>query len=143
MKKLLSLLFITLLVVTACSTEDDNRIDFHVEFIPVLSVELPQSVTPGQTYEMKVNFNLPTDCHYFDGFYYMPDGNTRTVAVQTIVINDMDCATPLDGNANEQKSFNFYCSPGYQYDSYLFKFYQGEDAQGQDQFLEVVVPIVQ
>lgn len=143
MKKLLSLLFIVLLVVTACSTDDEDRIDFHVEFVPVLSVDLPETVTPGQTYEMKVTFNLPTDCHYFDGFYYMPSENTRTVAVQTIVIEDMDCQTPIDGNASEQKSFNFYCSPGYQFENYVFKFYQGQDAQGQDQFLEVEIPIVQ
>lgn len=143
MKKLLSLLLIVLLVATACSTDDGDRIDFHVEFVPVLDVDLPTTVTPGQTYEMKVNFSLPTDCHYFDGFYYMPEGNTRTVAVQTIVLNDISCEAPINGNANEQKSFNFYCSPGYQFDSYIFKFYRGQDAEGQDQYLEVEIPIVQ
>lgn len=142
MRKLLSLLLITLLVATACSTDDGNRIDFHVEFVPILSVDLPETVTPGQTYEMKVNFSLPTDCHYFYGFYYQPDDHIRTVGVQTIVIHDISCDAPLNGNGNEQKTFNFYCTPGYQYQNYLFKFYQGEDAQGHDQYLEVEIPVV-
>jgi hypothetical protein len=140
MKKLL-LLFVTLLLITSCVPDDSENIKFHVEFVPVESVVVPPTVTPGQTYQIVVNFKLPTDCHYFDGFLYEPEGNVRTVAVQTIVIEDSNCAPATDGTPTEQKSFNFLCSPSYSFDNYVFKFYQGVDEAGNDVFLEVPVAV--
>ena len=142
MKKLL-LLCVTLLLLFACVPEDSDNVKFHVEFIPVQSVVVPESMVKGQTYEIKVNFILPTDCHYFDGFYYEPDFNIRTVAVQSIVIEDANCAPATEDAMPEQKSFNFLCSTLYSYSSYTFKFFQGEDEAGNQQFLEIEVPVTQ
>lgn len=127
-------------VAIACVPEDDNRINFHVEFIPVQSVELPEFMAPGYTYPIKVKFVRPSDCHYFDGFFYQPNGPVRVVAVQTIYIEDASCA-PLATDAPEEQSFNVQCPSNYQYDYYLFKFYIGEDQQGNQLFLEQQVPV--
>jgi hypothetical protein len=146
MKKLF-LLLIALIFITSCSLDDDNnKLKFHFEFVPVVSVDVPQTMTPGQTYTIKVWYNKPNDCHYFDGFYYEPAGNVRTVAVQTLVIEDANCA-PLTDAAPEEASFEFLCTApsigmGGE-SSYTFKFYQGDDTAGTQQYLERVVPVVQ
>lgn len=141
MKKLL-LLLVTLLLVFSCVPEDDDRVQFHIEFVPAVSVELPESFTRGETYEIKVKYNRPTDCHYFDGFYYEASGHIRTVAVQTIVIEDANCE-PLVSIAPEESSFNFYCNPTYADNTYTFKFYTGQGSNGAQEFMEVEVPVVQ
>lgn len=141
MKKLL-LLFTAIWLAFSCSPEDDNTVNFRMEFVPVESVDLPQYMTPGQTYQIKVNFRLPTDCHYFDGFFYEAEGTMRTVAVQTIVIENANCTSTIDAGT-EEKSFNFLCLPSYTDSSYLFRFYQGETESGEPQFLEVLVPVQQ
>lgn len=141
MKKILFLLSMIALVV-ACVPEDDNRINFHVEFIPIESVELPESITPGHEYEIMVNFRRPNDCHYFDGFFYEAKDSVRTVAVQTLFIEDAKCG-PIKSQNPEQESFILQCPPNYAYNSYKFKFYKGVNEEGTQQFLEVEVPVTE
>lgn len=144
MKKLF-LILVALALVFGCVPDDnENRTNFHMEFLPVTAVDLPQTMSRGETYTIKVNFNLPTDCHYFNGFYYNRSNNTRTVAVQALVIEDNNCTSPADSNVGEQKSFEFYCTPDYSYNYYIFKFYQGVNEEtNQDEFLEIQVPVTQ
>ncbi|MGV3461593.1 MAG: hypothetical protein ACO1N9_14185 [Flavobacterium sp.] len=141
MKKILLLLCVIVMAV-ACVPDDGDNLKFHVEFIPVESVQLPESITPGNNYEIKVNFRRPDDCHYFDGFYYEANGSVRVVAVQTLFIEDASCA-PIETEEPESESFILQCPINFPYDSYTFKFYQGEDAQGNQQFLEFEVPVME
>ncbi|OYQ37127.1 hypothetical protein CHU92_08825 [Flavobacterium cyanobacteriorum] len=128
------------LLAISCSPDDSNTVNFRLEFVPVESVDLPEHMTPGETYQIKVNFRLPTDCHYFDGFYYHSESTTRTVGVQAIVIENANCESTIDAGT-EQKSFNFLCLPSYAHSTYLFRFYQGETNTGEAQYLEVLVPV--
>lgn len=143
MKKIL--LFLTgvlMLTFASCVPDDNDQMQFHFEYLPVETVTLPETVQRGQTYPITVTFNRPTDCYYFDSFYYDINGYTRTVAVQAIVIENASC-DPLTNVAPEQKSFNFYCSPGYANNEYTFKFYKGVDTQGNDVFEEHTVTVEQ
>ncbi|MEL1245977.1 hypothetical protein AAEO56_17015 [Flavobacterium sp. DGU11] len=141
MKKLLVLLAVIGIAV-ACTDEPDT-LKFHVAFVPVISVEMPEEMIFGQTYEIKVKYKRPNDCHYFDGFYHDPNNTSaEIIAVQTLVIEDAQCA-PLDGLEPDESSFDFTCSSTYAGTSYLFKFYKGDDAQGNQQFLEIEVPVHQ
>lgn len=140
MKKILVLLGIFCLI-ASCSLEED-KLKFHVEFLPAVAVEVPEYMQPGQTYEFKVKYNRPTDCYYFDGFYHELQENAHIVAVQTLVIQDADCK-PLETLVPEEGTFQVTCSPVYTSESYLFKFYQGEDTQGNQQFLQVEIPVQQ
>lgn len=141
MKKLLMLLGVIALAI-ACVPEDDDNLKFHVEFVPVESVEVPEFMTPGQNYQIKVNFRRPNDCHYFDGFYYEAQGSVRVVAVQTLFIEDANCS-PIAAQDPDQETFTLQCPLEYAYDSYTFKFYQGENEQGQQLYLEKVVPVTE
>ncbi len=140
MKKILALLG-ALFIIISCSLDED-RLKFEMEFLPAVAVEVPEFMQPGHTYEFKIKYNRPTDCYYFDGFYYEPDGNAHIVAVQALVIQDAECKT-LEALVPEEGIFQVTCSPNYSLSSYHFKFYQGEDATGEQQFLDVEIPVHQ
>jgi len=139
MKKLVSLLLLALfatLAFSSCSV-DDNEPNYHFELIPVESVILPESFVIGKTYEIKVYYRLPTNCHYYDGFYYEKDLNTRTFALQTKVVEGNECGTINDGDLLEAK-FDFFVNNN---GSYIFKFYTGE-YEGSNSFLEYEIPVL-
>lgn len=141
MKKLV-LLFAALFLITSCSM-DDNTPTFHVEFIPVESVEVPDYFAAGNTYQIKVRYKRPTDCHFYDGFYYEESGGALIVAVQTLVIEDAKCE-PLENMQPEESIFEFTCSPmTADVSAYLFKFYKGEDDAGNPIYMDIEVPVAQ
>jgi len=140
MKKILTLLA-ALFIMVSCSLDNDVK-EFQLEFLPILSVEVPEHVSPGQSSNFTVFYKRPTDCYFANGFDYQADGAIRTVALQSIVIEDSDCLS-LENTEAEQISFQFDCPPVYSYDAYLFKFYQGTDTSGIEQFLEIEVPVQQ
>lgn len=139
MKKFVTLLILTVVATFAfasCDVNDDST-NYTFEFAKIDSVSIPTSFVYGETKEIKVYYNRPTTCHYYDGFYYERDLNTRTVALQMVVLTDQTCE-PLENEVLEA-SFNFYVSGE---GPYLFKFFKGTDATGQNTFLEYEIPVV-
>ena len=135
MKKIV-LLTLFLLSLAGCSI-DDNQPNYSYEVLPIDSYTLPQSFTLGQTYEIKLKYKKPTDCHSFQGIYYDKNLNVRTIGIQTTVFENANCK-PLTADPTEV-SFNFYVTNT---GSYIFKFYKGEDANGQNIFEEVEIPVI-
>lgn len=141
MKKLL-LLCISLFIIASCSVDDDsNTVQFHMDFMGVQDVEIADYFERGQEYEVKVFYIKPTDCHYFQGFYYYPDGYTHTIAPQAMVLENDNCQ-PFETLMMENESFTFPCPNTYAYDKYVFRFYEGEDEMGNQLFREITVPII-
>jgi hypothetical protein len=141
MKKFLALL-VAIAFTVSCSLDDGEK-EFTVEFLPTISVQAPEYVVAGQTAYFTVNYRRPTDCHYVNGFYYQIDGAIRTVAVQSIIIEESEC-NALDTQGPESRTLNFECPPVLSVTSYLFKFYQGVNPDtGEDLYLEIEVPVHQ
>lgn len=130
-------LFIVLIIsVLSCST--DNPDTYTYEVLPVESYTLPASFTLGQTYEIKLKYQKPTSCHLYQGIYYGKDLNTRTIAIQAASKDNEVCNLALP--AQSEVSFNFLVTNT---GSYIFKFYKGKDAQGENQFEDVEIPVVE
>uniref|UniRef100_UPI00404B3423 hypothetical protein n=1 Tax=Flavobacterium sp. TaxID=239 RepID=UPI00404B3423 len=134
MKKIILLLSIIFLTIS-CSV-DDNRVDVHYEALPIESVDIPDSFTLGETHPITVRYFRPSTCHAFSGFYYEKDLNIRTIGVQTRVLEVSNCEELTDELVEE--ILYFYVSSN---GSYVFKFWKGKDAQGEDMFLEIEVPV--
>ena len=134
MKKIV-LLTLFLLTLAGCSI-DDNQPNYSYEVLPIDSYTLPQSFTLGQTYVIKLKYKKPSDCHSFQGIYYDKNLNVRTIGIQTTVFESANCK-PLTDEPTEV-TFNFYVTNS---GSYIFKFYKGEDANGQNIFEEVEIPV--
>ncbi|TRX07367.1 hypothetical protein [Flavobacterium gawalongense] len=131
-------LFILLITtLTGCTLDNDNRDSYTYKVLPVDSYTLPEKFTLGNTYEIKLKYTKPTECHYFQGIYYSKDLNIRTIAIQTAVNNNPVCTQSIP--AQSEISFNFYVTNT---GSYIFKFYKGKDAAGIELFEEVEIPVV-
>jgi len=135
MKKILAIVSL-FFVLTSCSIEDDAP-NFHSVILPIVEVEVPQEFVIGETYPIKVWYQRPSTCHAFNGFYYDKYLNERTVAVQNIVTEAGNCQSLEDEIV--EVSFDFYVTSN---GSYIFKFWQGVDDNGEDIFLEIEVPVV-
>lgn len=125
------------LILASCSVDDDFS-NYSFEVLPVESVDIPDEFTLGETYPIVVSYFKPSSCHAFREFYYLKNNNERTVAPINYVFENNDCET-LE-NELVENTFNFVVTSN---GSYIFKFWQGEDADGEDQYLTIEVPVVE
>ena len=125
-------------VFTSCSIDDGNNDSFYLEVMPIDSVEMPEYFVHGETYEILVTYTKPNSCYYFNDFIYEIEGHARTIAiVNTVYENNV---TACDGEPEQVTvTFNF---PVTGTETYVFKFYQGEDQYGEDQYYLVEVPVM-
>jgi len=140
MKKLVLILAIvlSLFTISSCEVEDDLP-RYHFEFMPVDNVIVPESFVKGQTYSIRAFYRKPTICHFEQGFYYESDANTRTFALQARVLDQEGCVPDTETALREVK-FNFLVvNDG----PYLFKFFTGENEEGENTFIEYEIPVVQ
>ncbi|WP_291130288.1 hypothetical protein [Flavobacterium sp. UBA7682] len=135
MKKIVSLIALIFLF-NSCVPEDQT--DYLFELLPVESVEIPTEFTLGATYEIRMYYRRPTSCHTFNTIYYDKNLNVRTIAIESAVRQENDCQELTEDNLVECH-FNFLVTSN---GSYLFKFYQGQDDQGNNIFLEYEIPVV-
>lgn len=134
MKRIISLLALVFLF-NSCSP--DSGTNYSLELLPVESVEIPTEFTLGETYQMKMFYRIPTTCHSYNSIYYHKNLNERTVAVEALVYQQNNCQELTENNLYEC-SFDFLVTSN---GSYVFKFWQGKDEQGNDLFLEYEIPV--
>lgn len=127
---------LTLMLFASCSVDDDST-SFSFKVLPVESVDIPDEFELGETYPITVSYLRPSTCHGFKEFYYLKENNERTVAPITYVFDNNDCET-LEDNLVEA-TFNFIVTSN---GSYIFKFWQGEDTDGETQYLIIEVPVI-
>lgn len=128
-----------LVVVTASCSLSDEDTNFEFVRLSVESAEAPESVFINVPFEIQVNYLRPTDCHFVEGFELLSVDesiNTFTYALIGSFIDQNACQVP---ESNElQIGLDFVISiPG----SYIFRFWQGTDDEGQDQFLTLQIPV--
>ena len=85
-----------------------------------------------------MSYLKPSNCHAFRDFYYRKNNNERIVAPINYVFEKNNCET-LE-NELVESTFNFVVTSN---GSYIFKFWQGEDVDGEDQYLTIEVPVVE
>lgn len=135
MKKIVSL-FALLLILNSCSPGDDTQYSYRL--IPIESIDIPAEFTLGETYPITVHYTVPTSCYHFSSLYYEKDLNVRTIAVENVVEQRNNCQELSTADGASTYTFNFYVTSN---GTYIFKFYQGKDNQGNDVFLEYEVPV--
>ncbi len=135
-KKIASLLLL-LFLFNACTPDEGT--EYHLELVPIESVDIPTEFVLGQTYPITVRYSRPTTCHFFNNLYYEKNLNVRTIAVETAVEESNDCQELSGTSAIAEYTFNFMVTSN---GSYIFKFYQGTDESGNNIFLEYEVPVL-
>ena len=135
MKKIAFLLLIVLTSISCTKEPDGPRV--HLELMPISNVSIPDTLYAFENNEIDVQYNRPSTCYGFDGFYYEKLDLTRTIAVQNYVIEDQPCTTLT--NETREETLIFHPT---QIGNYTFKFWQGKDTNGNDIFLQLVRPVV-
>ena len=119
-------------ILSSCEVDQEN---VSMVTLPVESVEMPAVFELGETYPIIMRYHRPSSCHLPYDIYYEKDLNVRICAVNNIV---------REGNCNQldeylvEESFNFHVTNT---GNYIFKFWTGEDVDGNDTFLEFDVPV--
>ena len=134
MKRYALLVFILVSTLTSCSIDDDNNY-VGTEVMPIESIEIPEYFVHGERYEIMITYNRPSTCYQFYNFLYDINGNERTVAVINSVYSNSSCVEELE---LVTVSLNFMVTGT---ETYLFKFYQGHDVEGEDQYYLAEVPV--
>lgn len=138
MKKIIALLIIVF-TLNACSV-DNNEPNVYYEVLPISNYVVPQEFTFGETYVIDLYYKRPTTCHFYQGVYFEKNENIRTIGVQTGVREINGCETLNPETTDSIKAtFNFRVA---YHEPYTFKFYKGTNAQGQDIFNEVIIPVI-
>ena len=132
MKKLILLLGL-LFAFNSCEKDETS---FTIVALPVESVVIPSTFELGETYPITMRYYRPTNCHSAYGIYYDKNLNIRTCAVKNIVENRNNCAEIQ--NVLVEETFNFYVTNT---GNYIFKFWTGEDTDGNDTFIEYDIPV--
>lgn len=134
MKKILALIGIFLLVIS-CSPESDEP-NVHFELLPIESVVMPTEFNVNTENEIVIKFFRPTTCHGFNGYYYEKDDFTRTIAVESYVIEKEGCVALTNQELEQTLKFK-----PTETGTYLFKFWKGKDANGVNIFEEISVVV--
>lgn len=139
MKKYALLVFAFITLFTSCSLDDSPAYEFHLEVVPIDSVEIPEYFVHGEVYQINMTYTQPNSCYYFNDFIYEIDGQQRTVAIVNTVytVDSTNCA---DSPEEVTVHFDFSVTGN---ETYIFKFYQGEDDNGEDLYYIVEVPVVE
>lgn len=109
------------------------------DLAPTLSVALPENFEYGQEYEIEISYKRPTNCHNFSGLDISQNENEIQIGVVTSYrTSNTNCSTT--GNLNATTALNFVAERD---DFYIFKFWQGATAGGENRFLTIEVPVTQ
>jgi len=130
-------LIITIVIFTlfSCSIDDDSS-NLSIETLPIKEAIVPTEFIFGESYTLKVIYDLPSGCHSFYDLFYQYEGTARIVAINSIVDNNQTGCTL----ALIEKEYTFIVNVRQQED-YTFKFWKGTDGNGDDIFEEIVVPV--
>ncbi len=137
MRHFITLFLVAFLMVGCNNDDDDNYHDYYLEYIGVKSADLPDEFIYGRTYRINVTLELPNSCYYHYGQYdYFYEGTTRLIYPIAHVDDNVACAEIIT-----ESTFSIPVQ-ALQSEPYIFKFYQGEDENGQDMYLTIEVPVI-
>ena len=135
-KKFLLLLIVIAFVFNGCSINDDEA-NFHFTALQIVGAELPESFDFNKNYMITVTYLKPDGCTSYEGFDVVKEGLTiRNVVAVGAVRTDVEVCT----QEVSEETASFYFTVVYS-DPYTFRFYTGDNSEGEPEYLEIIVPV--
>lgn len=138
MKRIVMFVFVILagFIFVSCDLDDDTP-NFHFTALQVLEAELPESFDLNETYQIGVTYLRPDECTFFEGFdVARTETTTRNVVVIGSVLTDQEVCAEVAQEISTTFNFQVLYTG-----TYLFRFWTGEDENGEAQYLEIEVPV--
>jgi len=124
------------LVLNGCEIGEDE-VNYHFVTLQVVDVDMPEAFRLSETYQVEVTVLETNGCTEFEGFNITSeDTTTRQVVAIGTEQTEVACAEIV---TEARASFEFTCLYP---ETYVFRFWTGEDELGEPQFLEIEVPVV-
>ncbi len=135
-KTFLLILCCVAISITSCSLNDDN-VKFHFVPLQIVDAEFPDSFTLNETYNIKITYIVPNNCIAFEGFDISNiDVTSRNIVAIGSERENENCNLIA---VEAENSFDFTCL----YEgTYYFRMWSGEDENGEQQYIELEVPVV-
>ncbi len=130
------IIFVIFAVIFFVSCSDDDSSDYHYELLAVEDALVPEEFVFGKVYELTVKYIAPDNCYINSDILYEYDQDARNVAVISLVVEDYNCDV-LD--LEQDLTFKVHAL---QTSPYIFRFWQGEDENGEPTYLIVEVPVI-
>lgn len=130
------LFFVIFAVVLFVSCSDDDGTSYHYELLPAEDAMVPEEFAYGEIYNLTVKYIVPDNCYIDSDILYEYDQDARNVAVISLVIDENNCDV-LD--LEQELTFQVHAL---QSSPYIFRFWQGDDENGEPIYLIVEVPVV-
>lgn len=127
MRKIVLSLILTFVIIS-CTPEGE---EFNVEVLPVAKVEMQTVFALDSVTNIPVTYLRPSNCHFFEDFYYLRNDFTRVIAVYNSTAIKENCET-LE---NDSIHVNLRFKPS-EIGTYTLKFWKGVGTNGQDEFFE-------
>jgi len=128
--------FVIFAVLLMASCSDDDSYDYHYELLPIEEALVPEEFEYGQIYNISVKYIVPDDCYINSDILYEYNDDARNVAVISLVIESNDCETV---DLEQELTFQVHAL---QASPYIFRFWQGDDENGEPIYLIIEVPVI-
>jgi len=128
--------FVIFAIVLMVSCSDDDSYEYHYELLPIEEALVPEEFEYGQIYNISVKYIVPDDCYINSDILYEYNEDARNVAVISLVIDSNDCET-ID--LEQELTFQVHAL---QRSPYIFRFWQGDDDNGEPVYLIIEVPVI-
>lgn len=130
------LFFVIFAVVLFVSCTDDDSSSYHYELLPVEDALIPEEFIFGEIYDLSIKYIVPDNCYMNSDVLYEYDQDARNIAVISHVASNDNCdALDLEQELT-LKVQALQSSP------YIFRFWQGDDENGEPIYLIMEVPVV-
>lgn len=138
MKNLLSwaLALVLFLPLASCSNDDDGPETTFVKLV-ITDADLPASFQLGELYNIPITYQLQDGCTQFETFQIVTLSETEREIVVIGARRDNGACTQAIVEETETLIFQVLFDQ-----TYTFKFWQGDDANGDPIYLEIQVPVV-
>jgi hypothetical protein len=137
MKKIITMALVSVccFLLSNCDLEEEQN--FYFVNLEITAADVPDFFVLNQEHNLEVTFARPDGCTYFQGFDASSDVNgvTTIVAIGSVITTE-DCISSEESLTAELSI------TAERLEFYTLRFYAGEDAEGNPQYLEYSVPVV-
>lgn len=121
----------------SCEVDDDSP-NFYFTALTTIEADVPESFEFGKTYNIDVTYQRPNDCTFFEGFDVVQTTTTGrdVVVIGSVLTDDNRTCNDTTDEVVATLKFNVIYN-----EEYTFRFYAGDDAEGNATYLEYKVPV--